>query len=42
MLLGQEKMNPEDISTVIMDMLLIGVNTVRKWCFINVYIVTVV
>ncbi|KAJ0176028.1 hypothetical protein K1T71_008202 [Dendrolimus kikuchii] len=30
MLLGQEKMNPEDISTVIMDMLLIGVNTITS------------
>lgn len=30
MLLGEEKMSPEDIATVIMDMLLIGVNTVSK------------
>ncbi|NP_001121192.1 cytochrome P450 CYP339A1 [Bombyx mori] len=30
MLLGQEKMNPEDIATVIMDMLLIGVNTITS------------
>ncbi|KAG6442478.1 hypothetical protein O3G_MSEX002354 [Manduca sexta] len=30
MLVGQEKMNPEDIATVIMDMLLIGVNTITS------------
>lgn len=28
MLMGQEKMSAEDIATIIMDMLLIGVNTV--------------
>ncbi|KAL0829255.1 hypothetical protein ABMA28_004075 [Loxostege sticticalis] len=30
MLLGEERMNAEDISTVIMDMLLIGVNTITS------------
>ncbi|KPJ20239.1 putative cytochrome P450 301a1, mitochondrial [Papilio machaon] len=35
MLLGEDKMNVEDIATVVMDMLLIGVNTVL--CYNNMY-----